>query len=192
MTASVGVQFQLLNGLAPLAHGLAAPTTFTAKVDDPTCDYLADLTLEVVDGQVRCSAATFTAREGGPAVSTTGLRAVKLKDWVGRATAAVAMRGVPNPKGGGWTFWPAAGRGDVATSDEMSAYVLASTGDRDRDLAEVARVYAEAVEAGQPPTQAVARRFSLSSSTAQRRVREARAAGLDLPAHRGGRPRKEV
>lgn len=171
-------------GFASIGHGRAAPSRFTAEVDDPRCDYLLTLTLEVEREAAQCQAMEVRRRDGGPVVTATGLRNVRLKEYIAEATSAVAMEVRADGDGQGWTLYPARG------TQEDGAIAVAM-GERDRDLAEVARVYSEAVAAGRPPTKAVAGHFNISPATADRRVRAARAAKFDLPpAPKGGRPRR--
>lgn len=155
-----------------IGNGLLTPVHFTdtAEADDE-CPYDVELTIEVVNHRPRCREVTISAHDG-QAVTSAGLRTVKLHELVARVTAGRTLT-IRETAGGGWAIGP-------PSADELSgAYAVASDAP-DRDLAAVARVYAEAIDTGQP-TEAVRATFNISKSTAQRRVREARAAGFPLP-----------
>ncbi len=97
--------------------------------------------------------------------------------------------------------WPAEWvKGLAAWRDDTAAERNAlREGRRGRDLGnghyrEVAEVYARAVQAGQPPTMAVAAHFQVEKSSAAKKVARARERGLLPPTTRGriGRLREEV
>jgi hypothetical protein len=74
-------------------------------------------------------------------------------------------------------------------ADQASLRRLRSAGTRRAAaLAEVARVYRQAWQDGQPPTRAVAGHFTISQSAAAKRVTRARQAGY-LPLTTRGKPR---
>jgi hypothetical protein len=124
-------------------------------------------------------------------ITTADLRRVPVADLAARAIAACALRPEPHParpdsapvlieRGRSWWAWPA--------EDQQRARGLAKAGrprrPRDHDL--VARVYRENPKA---PTEAVAAVLGVGRRRAVDYVREARAAGHDLPAPR--RPKGE-
>jgi hypothetical protein len=58
------------------------------------------------------------------------------------------------------------------------------------DLAQVAEIYTQAAEAGEPPTTTVAETFGATISTASKWVMAARRTGLLQPARKGSSPRR--
>lgn len=157
--------------------GLVAPVSFRAWVhDEPGCPYELELLVEIRDGRPQCTELKVTPPPGGT-VGTADLRKIRLRDFVALALAAQVKRVQvdDDPEGRPMTTIAPA-----SITDLEGVYATAS-GVPDRDLAAVARVYREAAPNGKP-TLAVSRAFSISHSTAQRRVREARAAGFDMPA----------
>lgn len=155
-----------------IGDGLLTPVHFTETVEaGPECPYDVELTVEVVNHRPRCRHVTISAHNG-QAVTSAGLRTVKLHELVARVTSGRTLT-IRETAAGGWEIGP------PGADELLGAYAVASDAP-DRDLAAVARVYAEAVDTGQP-TEAVRAAFNISKSTAQRRVREARAAGFPLP-----------
>lgn len=166
-----------------IGDGLLTPLRFTVPMEDePGCPYDIDLTIEIDNRRPMCRELTVRAREGGEAVTTVGLRTIRLRELVAVATASRTLS-ISETDDGGWVISP------PDHHEFMGAYAVASDAP-DRDLAAIARVYTEAVESGQP-TEAVRAAFNVSKSTAQRRVREARAAGFDMPPP-PRRPRKDT
>lgn len=180
MTVEVDLKFPMPGSgeWTSVGHGRIAPVRFRAHVrDEPGCPYELDLDIEVRDGRPRC--VEFTARPAeGDAVGTAGLRGVALKEYLARALAGAALPF--SVDGVDEQGRPMVTIGGAASADMEGTYAVASDAP-DRDLAEVARIYCEAHPSGSP-TKAVKKAFNIGYATAQRRVREARAAGFDMPA----------
>lgn len=182
MALKMSVSFDLLStGWSRLSPELAVPERFEAEVDDDDCPYLVHIKAEVVRRRPVISAATLSQRDGGPSLTTAGLRAAKLKEYLSHMTAHVSMNVIDDGQGG-FALEP------VDEAAEWRGAYFTAAGLPDRDLARVAKIYADAIDLAAKsnttaaPTKAVAEALSVSHATAQRRVRAAREAGYDLPA----------
>jgi hypothetical protein len=164
---------------APFTGGeLQGPTPFDLIVtDEPDIPYNLALSIEYRLGRYECTALSATPRDGGPAVTAAGLRAIPLGALVrqsvqgqvllvrDRTSSApgvtkLTMGALPVPR----RPEPAPGRrGRRQTQDDVDA---------------AAFVYCVAQMCGEPPTKAVADELHIPLGTARKLV--ARAVAADL------------
>jgi Family of unknown function (DUF6214) len=168
--------------MVPIGEGRYVPQFFTFGIQDEP--YRADLFIEVRNREAICTfiALRLTDPDGAP-IRKEDLRAVPLGEWIKVAVAgtAVSREAEPTTIPLGATksteIMAAMSRQDV---DALFAGLQAGDRKRITDdvLQEVARVYREAVAAGEPPTVAVQRHMGRSRSTAGRLVMQARQRGF--------------
>jgi hypothetical protein len=140
------------------------------------------VTIEVgFDGTTaRCVSARFTERDGGEAVSSTRIRDVPLQR-LARAAAASHARTFRRMDDGRFVRTLALGRTYERKVRAGEAALRRRT--PDSELAEVARIYLQALAAGAHPTAAVEQGMRLANrNTAKKWVRRARASGHLPPA----------
>ena len=131
-------------------------------------------------GGLETHAVAVIARDGGPAVTTTGVRAANIGSAV-----QVALRHL---------MMAEPGTADVSGSDVRIA-LDQSEGPAHRrrvttnDLEKTAELYVEAQSKGVPTTSHVQQGLKVSADTARKRVRQARVGGLLPPSNNATRPK---
>lgn len=129
------------------------------------------------DGQIECIGVRLRSVAGRRtrAVTSDVWRQVPIGTLVGRARRSEAAR---------WRRAPESEAVAAARLRFGGTSIRAQQGRTltEEDLAEVAAVYRDAVERGEPPVQAVRKRFHIAPGTARKRVARARDAGMLGPA----------
>lgn len=175
---SVPVRIDWLGDVMPLEKGFAIPRQFRAFVDDPAMPYTFGFDVEPsATGEPRITELTIRPREG-QAIGTENLRRLNISRYLQAARTAATLR--------------ARGPGkltrvrdeDIPDLYEIYRPVRGAPKPRlsDEALARAVEVYRQAVIAGDPPTQTVAKVLHLERSTAGRWMVEARRRGLLGPA----------
>lgn len=173
MTISVSYDFGPLSRIGPQT-GL--PSAFYVKYEEgdrPT----VELEIEVLNGVPVCQA-IHVRRMAGPSLSGTELRRVPLTDVIERACRDVALRLVEVLPDGSAAWEPP--QGDAVLERAVARDVIKARQRRkitDALLRDVARIYREQLESGQP-TQEVAAAYGVSKAQAARYVRQARDRGF--------------
>ena len=142
---------------SPIGDGfrLAQEITISGTLDLPY-DVAVDAELE--DGRYVVKRLCATRKEGGPPVTTDGLRAVPVARILAHGAAGTLVKVTPNTAG--------------------TEFTAAPVGPWDDELTQVAGVYRLAYACGLPPTKAVAESFEIPASTAAKKVMKARKAGV--------------
>jgi hypothetical protein len=157
--------------------GLRVPTPIedVEIIDDPSIPYDATLTIELQESRYVCTSMTLRQRQGGPPVTSQGLRAIPVASLIR-----------PIVQGKVWLLHEESPSPGVITREPGTATDLPSAKRRRRrpgeDVDAAAEVYAVAAITGQPPTKAVADELDIPLGTARRLVAQARASGYLLPA----------
>lgn len=134
-----------------LAQEIAIPGT----TDLP---YHVEIDAELEDGRYVVKRLCASRREGGPPVTTDGLRAIPVARILAHGAAGTLVKVTSNPQG--------------------TEFEASPVGPWDDELTQVAAVYRLAYACGLPPTKAVAESFEIPPSTAAKRVMKARKEGL--------------
>lgn len=167
----------------------ALPRRFKATVEGDSLPYIVHLEMSAGEHGVEGNAVHYERREGGPPITSRGVRSLPLGEVIQTAVAAAAWEKREGP--GSITYVPG-GDPDLTDRFEVAAPASLRPGQRvtDEHLQRVAKVYEAALET---PTRAVQEHREwapISYSTAARWVGEARRRGLlAKPPERGkGRP----
>jgi hypothetical protein len=176
----------------PIGKGRGALMPFRVGwEDDPNMPYDLELVIDLdEDGRPECIELRCIRKEGGPPITGQGLRELPISSLVRRLTALNAYKYTvaTSPKK----------RGRVRTLKPGSAadakHVYTELGRRwitREHLEEVARLYEEALELGNPaPTRSVAESMHAARSTAAKWVMRCRDEGLLPPTDRKRRRRR--
>lgn len=159
--------------LIPLGPDLVAPETFTYRSQvtsggGPLYDVEVDVVFEA--GRFVIDRLAIQRCEGGPPISTEGMRQIRVAILLHVAVESNVMR----PDGHKVTDWP--------WLLLPSQRARAGGGLAEEDLRNVATLYQVAYATGNPPTKTVMDRFALPRSTASRWIALARKRGLLGPA----------
>jgi hypothetical protein len=163
--------------LIPLGNGLAGWSPFTWHAEEGL-PYRLELRVVYEDGRFIVDQLTVKRREGGPPVTTEGLREVPVAAFLRLAVESNIMRVGPTIRDGDKSSWKLTWASPLALSERARA----GAGPSDEDLRTVAALYQVAYATGQAPTKLVMNRLELPRSTASRWVRMARERGLLGPA----------
>jgi hypothetical protein len=162
--------------LIPLGPGLAgwSPYTWHAEEGLP---YRLELRVVHEDGRFVVDQLTVKRREGGPPVTTEGIREIPVTAILRLAVESNVMRAGPTIRKGNTSSWEWTWASPLALSERTRR-----TGPTDADLQTVADLYHVAYATSQPPTKLVMNRLDLPRSTAGRWIALARKRGLLGPA----------
>ena len=163
--------------LIPLGGGLAGWSPFTWPAEEGL-PYRLELRVVHEDGRFVVDQLTVKRREGGPPVTTEGLREVPVAAFLRLAVESNVMRVGPTIRDGNTSPWKLTWASPLALSERAKG----GGGPSDEDLRTVAALYQVAYATGQAPTKLVMNRLDLPRSTASRWVRMARERGLLGPA----------
>jgi hypothetical protein len=163
--------------LIPLGGGLAGWSPFTWHAEEGL-PYRLELRVVHEDGRFVVDQLTVKRREGGPPVTTEGLREVPVAAFLRLAVESNVMRVGPTIRDGNRSSWKLTWASPLALSERAKG----GGGPSDEDLRTVAALYQVAYATGQAPTKLVMNRLDLPRSTASRWVRMARDRGLLGPA----------
>jgi hypothetical protein len=157
-----------IHGFDPLPDdGPMVPRRVTIEVvDDPTIPYDVTMVAELQGDRLVCTTLTAKQRPGGEEVTATGLRRIPTATLIRNAVLPLAMK--------------RAGRDRDYVAFEGPLMVGG-----DDELESIAAVYRIAHACGERPTAVLAEVLDASWSTAAKKVKAARDAGLLGPAVRG-------
>jgi hypothetical protein len=163
--------------LIPLGRGLAGWSPFTWPAEEGL-PYRLELRVVYEDGRFVVDQLAVKRREGGPPVTTEGLREVPIAALLRLAVESNIMHVGPTEHDGHTSSWKLTWASPLALSERAKG----GGGPSDEDLRTVAALYQVAYATGQAPTRLVMNRLDLPRSTASRWVRMARDRGLLGPA----------
>jgi hypothetical protein len=164
--------------LINLGGGMAGWSPFTWPAEEGL-PYRLELRVVYEDGRFVCDQLTVKRREGGPPVTTEGLREVPIAALLRLAVESNVVRVRRSAtRDGDTSSWEMTWASPLALSERAKG----GGGPSDEDLRTVAALYQVAYATGQAPTRLVMNRLELPRSTASRWVRLARERGLLGPA----------
>jgi hypothetical protein len=164
--------------LIHLGGGLAGRSPFTWPAEEGL-PYRLELRVVHEDGRFVVDQLTVRRREGGPPVTTEGLREVPIAALLRLAVESNVMHVGPTTRDGDKSTW------DLTWASPLSERAKGGGGPSDEDLQTVAALYQVAYATGQAPTRLVMNRLELPRSTASRWIALARKRGLLGPATPG-------
>jgi hypothetical protein len=176
----------------PILPGHYLPERWRSLYDDPALPVLVTVEMGVVEGAPGCLAATQSPRDAsGPFIAVDEIDVLELPlsrivdevitaATVSKARAELGIGPYADPEHAWSAPFDAAQR--TVQRELAQRRRIRITGEY---LAEVARVYREAFDRGDPPTLAVQASFGLSRSTAGRHVGLAREGKFLNPAREG-------
>jgi hypothetical protein len=180
----VKLEYNMLHGFTPYGTGLALPQRFSARWEDFVDEHQRSLTVEL-GFEVRDSrpvivrvAVTIEGDADGPFITEQDMR-IPLGHFYREAVAAIAHRVEANPEGG--VRLVPTDEGEVSAGEIPARRRVRLSDDF---LREVGRVYSQALDAGEHPTQAVFDKVlhdghpAGARSTVSRWVRRARERGF--------------
>jgi len=159
-------------GTVELAEGVRVPKRFSTIVRPERADtlpYNVELMVGVENGRFVVDSLTARRRDGGPPVTSDGLRDVPVASLLRQAAQQmlVGLEDVDDDSSG-------------ALVDDVQG--LLNDAQSETRLRAIARSYRVAALLGDPPTQAVADAFGVARSTAGRWIAQAREMGVLGPA----------
>lgn len=172
-------------GYAPIGADRFVPMRYAVTADLPALP-LVHLVVSAADGRPVIDELRLERRPGGPPITSTLLRDVPLASVLRESVAiagTVRFHGVaaddPRVAGGQELEYGSSELAAAIQDSLLTAYdARQGVPVTDDVLRKVAEVYRAAHAAGKPPTQAVAREFVVSRSTAGRYVQRARQRGF--------------
>lgn len=154
-----------------LLAGVPATVTVTPRPDDEDpINFTVTMELDVVDGQLMCTALQVARSADGPPVTSEHLRRIPVGQWTADAAEKIAVQ-------------------EIGEGGRVHAFVwppddFAKDGPTPEALEHIARVYAFCMASGQAPTAVLKQRFHLSRQTSSRWIATARRRGILVEEHR--------
>lgn len=179
----------------PLGEGLAIPSRIDASTVVADLPVHLEITIELEEGRPVCTELRCRQREGGPPITGTLLRDLKIATLVAQTTQHVALRLMW--RNGRWEGVHALSEDpDREYEDALSALAAEyrsvvrrpKRGQRwsDDHFKEIARLYREKLKSGsRSPNRDLANALQFEASTVSKWVMEARRRGFLGPAERG-------
>lgn len=151
--------------------GLPGTATFEGE-DLGGAPYTVSLVLDMRDGRVRPVSVTVTAPEGSPPVTSTVIRAVRVRDLFREAVGAALRAQTETADDGGTRtdVFPPPGKRDIE--------LMVARGPVRESLEYTAFIYRRARVAGLDPAREVQLELGLPRTTATRWIRRAKETGL--------------
>jgi hypothetical protein len=149
-----------------------SPVSFRLDGKEQLYDVEAEIVFE--EGRLICDRLTVARREGGPPVTTEGIRRIGIATLLHVAAEYNVMHITPTGDEAYKAMWP--------MLPMLSERAQHGGGPSEEDLWLVATVYQVAYATGEAPTKTVMNRLALPRSTASRWIRMARERGLLGPA----------